>query len=170
MSPHFVFDLLGAGQIGSGTAIGIGLNLVEPVTLKVFNRPSGAGVTVLVVSKPAAPVELRDIVVVTLKKLPSSNPFGWRLTFSMPSTLISPVAGVLASVQQLRIALPAKYLKKNGKYVRSRGKRIPYIATTGCSKGSWNGRFNATYTTAIPVDPSSTDSSQTVDVRVPCSR
>lgn len=156
--------------VGRGTATGVGLNLVEPVTLKVYNRPNGAGVTVLVVSEPAAPVELRDIVVAKLTKLPSSNAYGWRLDFTIPDTLLSPVQGVLASIQQLRITLPASYLKKQGRYVRSKGKRIPYIATTGCSGGSWNGRFTGTYTTAIPVSPSTVDSTQTVDVKVPCSR
>ncbi len=47
------------------------------------------------------------------------------------------------------------YLKKQGRYVRSKGKKIPYVATTGCSGGSWKGRFTGTYTTALPVDPSS---------------
>lgn len=156
--------------VGRGTATGVGLNLVEPVTLKVYNRPNGAGVTVLVVSVPSAPVELRDIVIVKLTKLPSSNAYGWRLDFTIPTTLLSPVAGVLASIQNLRITLPATYLKKQGRYVRSKGKKIPYVATTGCSGGSWKGRFTGTYTTALPVDPSSVDSTQTVDVRVPCTR
>jgi hypothetical protein len=167
-------------QIGSGTAVGIGLNLVERVTIKLFNRPNGAGVTALVVSLPSAPVELRDIVVSNLTKLPASDPFGWRVDFTIPTSLLSPVAGVLAAVQQIRLTVARSYLKRGGRYVyrtisvRRGGRtvrkrvRIPYIATTGCRSGNWHGRFTAGYTTALPVDPSNIDSRQTVDVRVPC--
>lgn len=167
-------------QIGSGTAIGIGLNLVEHVTIKLFNRPGGAGVTALVVSRPSAPVELRDIVISNLTKLPASDPFGWRVDFTIPTSLLSPVAGVLAAVQQIRLTIPRSYLKRDGRFVyrtvkvRKGGRtvrkrvKIPFIATTGCSTGNWHGRFTAGYTTALPVDPTNIDSRQTVDVRVPC--
>lgn len=166
--------------IGTGTAVGIGLNLVENVTIKLYNRPGGAGVTALVVSVPSAPVELRDVVVSNLTKLPADNPFGWRVDFEIPSTLISPVAGVLAAVQKIRLVIPKSYLKRGGRYVyrtarvRQGGRtvpkrvRIPYIATTGCRNGAWKGQFTAGYTTTLPVDPSNIDSSQTVDVLVPC--
>jgi hypothetical protein len=148
-------------KIGTGKAVGVGLNLVENVTLTLFNRPKGAGVTVLVVSVPSAPVELRDVVNVDLTKLGAADTYGYKLKFTVPSTLLQPVQGVLASVQSLNITIPAQFVKK-GK------KKIPYIATTGCAAGSWTGEFTANYTTTIPVDPSQIDSSQTVKVSVPC--
>lgn len=148
-------------KIGTGTAVGVGLNLVENVTLQLFNRPSGAGVTVLVVSVPTAPVELRDIVKVDLTKLSGDPKYGYKLKFTVPPTLLQPVQGVLASLQRLDITIPAQTIKK-GK------KKYPYIATTGCAAGSWTGQFIANYTTTIPVDPTQIDSTQTVDDSVPC--
>lgn len=148
-------------RVGSGKATGVGLNLVEPVTLTLFNRPGGKGVTVLVVSVPSAPVELRDIVVVDLKKLGPADQYGYRLDFSVPTPLLQPVAGVLAAVQSLDLTIPVQYVKK-GK------KKYPYVATTGCAAGSWTGEFTANYTTTLPVDPTQIDSSQTVKVSVPC--
>lgn len=155
-------------RIGTGKATGVGLNLVEEVTLTIFNRPGGKGVTVLVVSVPSAPVELRDIVVVNLTKLGAAETYGYKLDFNVPNTLLQPVQGVLASVQSLQITIPIQYAKKKGKFIKSKGQRVPYIATTGCATGSWTGEFTANYTTTIPVDPNAVDSSQTVKVSVPC--
>lgn len=148
-------------KVGTGTAVGVGLNLVENVTLTIFNRPGGAGVTILVVSVPSAPVELRDVVKVDLTKLGAAETYGYKLKFNVPTTLLQPVAGVLAALQLLKITIPAQTIKK-GK------KKYPYIATTGCATGNWTGEFTANYTTTLPVDPSQIDSSQTVKVSVPC--
>ena len=67
----------------------------------------------------------------------------------MPKNLQSPAPGVIAAIKDLRVTVPVQYLKRGGRFVRRRGQRIPYIATTGCAAGSWKGRYVAQYTTSF---------------------
>jgi hypothetical protein len=155
-------------KVGTGTANGIGLGLDEKLTLQAFNLKGGKGIVVLLDHVPGAPVEIHETVVVSVKKLSGDPVFGYQLDFTLNDNLISPAPGVLAAVKDLKLTVPQQYLKKGGKYVKRKGQRIPYIATIGCpAGGAWQGRFTADYTTMIPLDRS-IDSSQSVDVSVPC--
>ncbi len=150
-------------RIGTGSARGIGLGLDETVDLQAFNLPAGKGVVVLVVGE--TPLIIRDVVVATLTTLKRDPKFRYRLSFTIPRNLQSPAPGVLAAIKDFRLTVPAQYLKKNGRYVERKGRRIPYIATIGCAAGRWQGRYVAEYTTSFD---GAVDGSQTVDVSVPC--
>ncbi len=152
-------------RVGTGTARGIGIGLDEHVTLQVFNRPAGKGDIVLVVG--TSPLIIRDVVVADLTTLRSDPQWRYRLSFSVPRNLQSPAPGVIAAIKDLRVTVPVQYLRRGGRHVLRRGRRIPYIATTGCAKGFWAGRYTAFYTTSFD---GSIESSQVVDVRLPCRR
>jgi hypothetical protein len=155
-------------KVGTGTANGIGLGLDEKLKLQAFNLPGGKGLSVLVDSLPGEEVDIHQTVEVFVTKLSGDPVFGYRLDFTMPDILMSPLPGVLASVKNLNLTVPQQYLKKNGRYVKRKRQRVPYIATTGCpAGGAWQGKFEADYTTMIPLDRS-IDSTQTVPVSVPC--
>ena len=152
-------------RVGTGTARGVGLGLDENVTLQVFNRPAGKGDIVLVVG--TSPLIIRDVVIADLTTLRGDPQWRYKLSFSVPRNLQSPAPGVIAAIKDLRVTVPVQYLRRGGRFVRRRGQRIPYIATTGCAKGFWAGRYTAFYTTSFD---GAIESSQTVDVRVPCRR
>lgn len=150
-------------RIATGTARGIGLGLEEDLTMQGFNLPAGRGEVILVVGEN--PLIIREVVVATLTTLTSDPSFGFELSFTMPQTLQSPTPGVLAAVKDFRLTVPAQYLKRHGRDVLRRGRRIPYMATTGCASGRWLGRYVADYTTSFD---SAIESTQSVDVAVPC--
>ncbi len=150
-------------KIGTGTARGIGLGLDETVTLDAFNLPNGKGVGVLVVGD--SPLIIRNVVVATLKTLTNDPHYKYEVDFTVPRDLQSPAPGVIAAVKDFKLTIPVTYLKKNGKFVLKKKKKIPYIATTGCKSGHWMGKYIAEYTTSFD---GSIESSQTVTTSVPC--
>lgn len=150
-------------KIGTGTARGIGLGLDELVTLTAFNLPNGKGGVVLVVGE--SPLIIREVVVANLKTLTSDPLYKYQLSFEVPRNLQSPAPGVIAAVKDFKLSIPAKFLKKKGKYVKKKGQRIPYIATTGCAKGAWKGKAILQYTTSFD---SAIESTQTIETSVPC--
>lgn len=150
-------------RVGTGTALGIGIGLTEEVTLQAFNLPAGKGVVVLVVGE--TPLIIREIVVANLRTLVGDPKYKYELSFTVPKNLQSPAPGVIAAVKEFRMKIPVQYLKKSGKFVKRKGKRIPLLATTGCANGSWMGKYVAEYTTTFD---SAIDSTQTVEVSVPC--
>lgn len=152
-------------KVGSGTARGIGLGLDENVVLTAYNLPGGKGVVVLVVGD--TPLIIREVVEAKLTTLSGDPKFKYRLDFTVPKNLQSPAPGVIAAVKDLKLTVPLQYLKKSGKFVLKKKKKIPYIATTGCSTGKWSGRFIAEYTTTFD---SAIESTQTVDIDVPCKK
>lgn len=152
-------------KIGTGTARGIGLGLDEQVTLTAFNLPNGKGGVVLVVGE--SPLIIREVVVANLKTLTSDPDYKYQLSFDVPKNLQSPAPGVIAAVKDFKLNIPAKFLKKNGKFVKKKGQRVPFIATTGCAKGSWKGKAVLQYTTSFD---SAIESTQTVETSVPCKK
>jgi hypothetical protein len=150
-------------RVGTGTARGIGLGLDETVTLQLFNRAGGKGDIVLVVG--TSPLIIREVVIADLTTYPRDPQWRYRLSFAVPRNLQSPAPGVIAAVKDLRVTVPVQYLRRGGRDVRRHGQRIPYIATTGCAAGFWKGRYIARYTTSFD---GAIESSQTVDVSVPC--
>ena len=152
-------------KVGSGTAEGIGIGLDEHVKLTAFNQPNGKGITVLVVGE--SPLIIREVVVANLKTLSGDPKYKYELTFAVPKNLQSPAPGVIAAIKNLSLTIPVTYLKKNGKIVKKKGKKVPYIATTGCAAGHWFGKYVADYTTSFD---SAIESSQTVELTVPCKK
>ena len=152
-------------KIGTGTARGIGLGLDETVQLTAFNLPGGKGGAVLVVGD--SPLIIREVVVANLKTLTNDPLYKYQLSFDVPKNLQSPAPGVIAAVKDFKLNLPVKFLKKGGKFVKKKGQRIPYIATTGCATGSWKGKAVLQYTTTFD---SAIESTQTVETSVPCKK
>ena len=152
-----------ATKVGTGTARGIGIGLDENVKLTAYNQPNGKGLTILVIGE--SPLIIREVVVANLKTLSGDPKYKYELTFSVPKNLQSPAPGVIAAIKDFTMKIPVTYLKKNGKIVKKKGKKIPYIATTGCKTGKWYGKYVADYTTSFD---SSIESSQTVELTVPC--
>jgi hypothetical protein len=152
-------------KVGAGTAHGIGLGLDETVTLQLFNLPAGKGDVVLVDGE--SPLIIHEIVVANLTTLTRDPNYRYELSFNVPGDLQSPAPGVIAAVKDLTVTVPVQYLKKGGRFVKRKGQRIPYIATTGCAAGKWTGKYVAQYTTSFD---GTIESSQTVEVSVPCTQ
>lgn len=154
-----------ASRVGTGSGRGIGLGLDEQITVRIFNAPAGKGVTLLIVGD--SPLIIREVVEAKLTTLTGDPKFKYRLDFTVPKNLQSPAPGVIAAVKDLTLTVPLQYLKKNGRFVLKKKKRIPYIATTGCATGKWSGRYIAEYTTTFD---SAIESTQTVDIDLPCKK
>lgn len=152
-------------RVGGGHARGIGLGLDERVTIDLFNAARGAGVHMLVVG--STPLVIREIVTGKLTRLSGDPRYGYRIDFEVPRNLQSPAPGVIAAVKEVFVSVPLQYARRGGRYLIRSGRRVPYIATTGCTGGSWYAKFVGEYTTTYD---GAIESRQTVEVNQPCWR
>lgn len=150
-------------RVGTGRGRGIGLGLDEQVRAQLFNAADGAGVTMLV--EGDSPLIIREVVVGRLSTLTGDPLYRYRIDFQIPRNLQSPAPGVIAAVKDFFVSIPLQYARRGGRFLLQRGRRIPYLATTGCTGGSWHAKFRAEYTTSFD---SAIESSQTVAVQQPC--
>lgn len=150
-------------RVGTGNGRGIGLGLDEQVRAQVFNAADGDGVTMLIVGD--SPLIIREIVTGKLSTLAADPLYRYRIDFRIPRNLQSPAPGVIAAVKEFFVSIPLQYARRGDRYLVRRGRRVPYLATTGCTGGSWHAKFSADYTTSFD---SAIESSQTVAVQQPC--
>ncbi len=137
-------------QVGSGTAAGFALGLLEKLTVKIFNAPGGKGVNLLV--EGSSPLVIKDVIEGKLTK--QSGKYGYKLAVTVPEGLQQPAPGAIATLVDFDTKLPAKTIKK-GK------KKIPYVASKGCTGGSWAWGYTGDYTDGT---------SQTVETTQKCSK
>lgn len=155
-------------RVGTGAGRGIGIGLDEAITVRIFNLANGRGIALLIVGQ--SPLIIREVVVGKLTTLASDARYRHRISFTVPRNLQSPAPGIIAALKDFRTTIPVQYLKRNGSYVRERsgirkGQRVPYIATTGCTRGRWYAKYVAQYTTAFD---GAIESSQTVTSSQAC--
>ena len=150
-------------RVGTGNGRGIGLGLDERVRAQVFNAADGGGVTMLIVGD--SPLVIREIVSGRLSTLGGDPLYRYRIDFRVPRNLQSPAPGVIAAVKEFSVSIPLQYARRAGRDLRRQGRRVPYLATTGCTGGSWHAKFTADYTTSFD---GAIESSQTVAVQQPC--
>ena len=144
--------------VGTAVGRGLGLGLDETVKGKFFNLPGGKGETLLVTGE--SPLIIREIVGATLTTL--SDPlYRYKLTFSVPQNLQSPAPGVIAAVMAFNTKIPVQYVTK-------KKKKIPYLASSGCTGGKWNFKYVADYTTSY--DGTLDGGTQTVETSQPCQK
>jgi hypothetical protein len=149
--------------VGTAKGRGLGLGLDEDVVGKFFNSPGGKGTTLLVTGE--SPLIIRNVVPATLTTLTGDPKYKYKLNFSVPDDLQSPAPGVIAAVMKFDTTIPVQYVTK-GKGKKK--KKIPYLASTGCTGGAWWFKYQADYTTS---GKSTTDGgSQTVEVSQPCTK
>ena len=129
----------------------------------MFNAADGGGVTMLIVGD--SPLVIREIVSGKLSTLAGDPLYRYRIDFRIPRNLQSPAPGVIAAVKEFFVSIPLQYARRAGRPLIRRGRRVPYLATTGCTGGSWHAKFTADYTTSFD---SAIESSQTVAVQQPC--
>ncbi len=150
-------------RVGTGNGRGIGLGLDERVRAQVFNAPGGSGVTMLIVGD--SPLVIREVVTGKLSTLSGDPLYRYRIEFRIPRNLQSPAPGVIAAVKEFFVSIPLQYARRAGRHLLRGGRRVPYLATTGCTGGSWHAKFTADYTTSFD---GAIESSQTVAVQQPC--
>lgn len=150
-------------RVGTGSGRGIGLGLDEQVRAQVFNAPGGDGVTLLILGD--SPLIIREIVPGKLSLLRDDPLYRYKIEFRIPRNLQSPAPGVIAAVKEFFVSIPLQYARRGGRFLLRHGRRVPYVATTGCTGGSWHAKFTADYTTSFD---GSIESSQTVAVEQPC--
>jgi hypothetical protein len=150
-------------RVGTGSGRGIGLGLDERVRAQVFNAAGGSGVTMLIVGD--SPLVIREIVTGRLSTLSGDPLYRYKIEFRVPRNLQSPAPGVIAAVKEFFVSIPLQYARRGGRHLIRRGRRVPYLATTGCTGGSWHAKFTADYTTSYD---GAIESSQTVAVQQPC--
>jgi hypothetical protein len=144
--------------IGTADGRGLGLGLDETVKGKFFNSPGGKGTTLLVTGE--SPLIIREVVNATLTTL--TDPlYKYKLTFGVPQNLQSPAPGVIAAVMKFQTKIPIQYVTK-GK------KKIPFIASSGCTGGAWHFKYVADYTTSY--DGTLDGGTQTVETQQPCKK
>jgi hypothetical protein len=119
-------------EIGKVDAKGFALGLVEPLKVKLYNLPGGKGVALWL--QGDNPVIIDHVVTGILTRI--NDPlFGYKLTFDVPPDLIQPAPGAYATALDFKVTVPARTIKV-------KGKKIPYIGTTGCpASGIFTARF-----------------------------
>ena len=124
-----------SAEIGKVNAKGFALGLVEPLQVKLYNRPGGTGVVFYL--QGDTPVIIDHVVEGILKK--TSGAFGWTMTFSIPDDLQQPAPGAVATPLDFDTHITARTIKK-GK------KKIPFVGLTGCPTGTLNFGFDVSLT------------------------
>lgn len=150
-------------RVGTGSGRGIGLGLDEQVRAQLFNAAGGSGVHMLITG--SSPLIIREVMTGRLTKLARDPLYRYKIEFRVPRNLQSPAPGVIAAVKNFAVSIPLQYARRGGRLLTRRGQRVPYIATTGCTGGSWHAKFVADYTTSFD---GAIESSQTVAVQQPC--
>lgn len=140
-------------QIGSGTAAGFALGLVENLKVTIFNgKRSGSAVgqiELLVVGN--APLVIRDVISGPITRVSGSvsglnGSYGLKLSVDVPPGLQEPAPGALATLTDFNTTVKGTVTKTT----RKRGKRVKtkysVVNSIGCSKGKWDfgyiGRYN----------------------------
>lgn len=115
-------------KVGSGTAKGEALGLIENLKVTIFNGTGGKGVELLVVG--STPLVINSVI--TGKLIKQTGKYGYKLVVDVPPDLEQPAPGAIATLTDFDTTLPKRTRKKNGKV-------IPYIGNSGCPKnGKWN--------------------------------
>jgi hypothetical protein len=142
-------------EVGKVDAKGFALGLVEPLKVKLYNLPRGAGVALWL--QGDNPVIIDHVVEGRLTTVKGDPLFGYKLTFDVPPDLIQPAPGAYATALDFKVTVPARTITKKKKKrvkVKVHGRRVtrtrtiktkyPYIGTTGCPK---SGFFTAKFET-----------------------
>ncbi len=136
-------------KVGSGTAKGQALGLIENLKVTIFNGTGGKGVELLVVG--SSPLVINSVITGNLLK--QTGKYGYKLVVDVPPDLESPAPGAIATLTDFDTTLPKRTIKK-GKKV------IPYIANRGCpASGKWNFGYIGQYTDGTE---------QKVEITQPC--
>jgi hypothetical protein len=121
-------------QVGTGKAAGFALGILQELEVTVYNGPRGNKVELLVTGE--TPLTIRDVIEGRLVK--QRGKYGFVLKVDVPPGLESPATGVKATLVDFDVTLPARSIRKGGK-------RIPYVATTGCTGRRWAFGYTGKY-------------------------
>lgn len=117
-------------KVGSGTAKGSALGLVENLTVTAFNGPNGKSLLLHVVG--SAPLAIDSVINAKLSK--SFGKYGTKLTVPIPDNLQQPVPGTFATLTEFITS------------VTGTAKGTPYVGLKGCSGGKLSFKGTFTYT------------------------
>lgn len=152
--------------VGSGTALGFGRGAATPagqgirenLTVQVFN---GGGTQLYLRTKGS--ITQNQILDGKLTKV--RGKFGTKLVVTIPKGLVTPAEGLVATLTDFDVTLPAKTIKKGSK-------RYPFAGLTGCPKSKrLTVGYTSQYTDGTPEGLGfKVTSSSNVSVKVKCRR
>ncbi len=138
-------------KVGSGTAAGLALGIVEDLKVTVYNGPGGRRVEMLVVG--SSPLAINQVIAGTLTRRGGSK-YAYRLKVAIPTGLQRPAEGVVAMLTDFNVRIHAnvtrttkqRYRKNGRTRTRTVTRKIPYVGLNGCSVKKLNFRYSGTYT------------------------
>jgi hypothetical protein len=119
-------------QIGSGTATGATLGVIEPLTITIFNGPGGKSIILFVAGTQPATLNVPVIgSLIAPANVPNPSDFSSELAFPVPDALTHPLPGADGSLTHIavRIAASRKVGRKTVNYFESVG-AISSLAVT----------------------------------------
>jgi hypothetical protein len=111
-------------QIGSGSATGATLGIIEALEITIFNGPAGKSIILFVVGHNPASLNVPVIgSLIAPANVPNPGDFSSELTFPVPAALTRPLPGADGSLTHIavRIAAARKVGRKTVNYFESVG-------------------------------------------------
>ena len=118
-------------RVGSGSATGLALGLIERLGVKAYNGPGGNKIELLVTG--SSPLTIRSVI--EGKLLKDSGKFGQKLVVAVPESLQQPVAGAFATLTDFKTTVNGMGTKKR-----------PYIGLAGCAGRTLNYQTDFAFT------------------------
>ena len=142
-------------KVGTGTARGVAIGIVEDLTLTVFNGPAG---TVEIFVFAAGPLVVNSVIQAPLRR--RTGAYGYRLDVPIPRGLQVPYEGITAALTDFRVKVGGtlrRRVRSNGRTVT---RTVSYLGLARCSGRSLGFAFTGSY---------SDGSSQSGTTKQPCS-
>ncbi len=135
-------------KVGSGTARGVALDLVEDLALTIFNGPND---TVELLVFATSPLVVNKVIEAPLRR--SGGAYGYKLDVPIPPGLQEPYTGVKATLTDFRARVGGTLKRRVRERYRSRGrtrtrtvtKTISYLGIAGCTARTLHFRFAGSY-------------------------
>jgi hypothetical protein len=108
-----------AAKVGTGTAQGQALGLIENLKITAYNGAGGKSLLMLVAGD--SPLTIHEVLTGTLT--PVSGAYGQKLTVAIPDGLQQPAPGAFATLLDFKLT------------VKGTAGRTPYVGLTGCTAG-----------------------------------
>jgi hypothetical protein len=117
-------------RVGTGSAQGVALGLVENLTVVAYNGP---GSTLELLVDGQAPLQIHSVI--EGKLVSDSGKFGKKLKVAIPDNLQQPAPGAFATLTDFKTAVKGTGTKKR-----------PYVGLKGCTKKKLNFKADFVFT------------------------
>lgn len=127
-------------KVGTGTARGVAIGIVEDLTLTIFNGPAN---TIEIFVFAAGPLVVDEVIEAPLRR--RTGAYGYRLDVPIPRGLQVPYEGITAALTDFRAKVGGtlrRRVRSNGRTVT---RTVSYLGLARCSARSLTFAFTGSY-------------------------